>query len=281
MYRLVASDMDETFLDGRHEIPEANVVALRRMRDAGVLFVPSSGRPYPSIMGNFEHVDQALMEGAYVISFNGGFINRYGEVRPLCTSHIDREVAEDLYRRGVKLGIPQHVYNDEGRMVIVDADASEYGYVSSVPGVEFVSSSEYPTIASLFGDGDVVKTLYVNPDLGKLREMGDALAPELATHGVSVTYSSGRYLEFVEAGVDKGTGLVRLAGLLGIPVEQTIGVGDSANDLAMIKAAGLGVGVANVTDDVRPFCDVVLDTTGAEGAFGELFDRCIAPGAQA
>ena len=41
---------------------------------------------------------------------------------------------------------------------------------------------------------------------------------------------------------------------------QAIAVGDSSNDLAMIRAAGLGVGVANVTDDVRPYCDVVLET---------------------
>ena len=44
MYRLVASDMDETFLDADHAIPEANLRALRRMRELGVLFVPSSGR---------------------------------------------------------------------------------------------------------------------------------------------------------------------------------------------------------------------------------------------
>ncbi len=45
MYKLIASDMDETFLDGTHSIPAANVEALRRLRELGVLFVPSSGRP--------------------------------------------------------------------------------------------------------------------------------------------------------------------------------------------------------------------------------------------
>ena len=43
MYKLIASDMDETFLDGAHRIPAANVDALRRLRELGVLFVPSSG----------------------------------------------------------------------------------------------------------------------------------------------------------------------------------------------------------------------------------------------
>lgn len=46
MYRLVASDMDETFLDSNHAIPEANIRALKRMKELGVLLVPSSGRWY-------------------------------------------------------------------------------------------------------------------------------------------------------------------------------------------------------------------------------------------
>ena len=47
MYRLVASDMDETFLDSNHAIPEANIRALKRMKGlGGVLLVPSSGRWY-------------------------------------------------------------------------------------------------------------------------------------------------------------------------------------------------------------------------------------------
>lgn len=44
MYRLVASDMDETFLDADHAIPASNLQALKRMRELDVLFVPSSGR---------------------------------------------------------------------------------------------------------------------------------------------------------------------------------------------------------------------------------------------
>ncbi len=79
------------------------------------------------------------------------------------------------------------------------------------------------------------------------------------------------------AGVDKGTGLTRLAEMLGIPMSQVIAVGDSSNDLAMIRASGLGVGVANVTDDVRPYCDVVLETAGTDGAFTEIVERFLEP----
>lgn len=79
MYRLVASDMDETFLDADHAIPASNLRALKRMRELGVLFVPSSGRWYSSIMDNFSGEAHELIENGYVLSYNGGFINRVGD----------------------------------------------------------------------------------------------------------------------------------------------------------------------------------------------------------
>ena len=41
----------------------------------------------------------------------------------------------------------------------------------------------------------------------------------------------------------------------------------------MIQAAGLGVGVANASDDIRPACDLILDATADDGAFPELLRR--------
>ena len=47
MYRLVASDMDETFLNQEHKIPQANIDAIAEMRSKGVLFVRKSSSQAP------------------------------------------------------------------------------------------------------------------------------------------------------------------------------------------------------------------------------------------
>lgn len=275
-YDLVVSDMDETFLDNDHRIPAANVDALRRMRELGVLFVPSSGRPYASIVENFAAAGREVMEameGSYVISFNGGFINRFGDPEPLSTCSIDREAAEDLYRRGIELGVCQHVYVPSGRIIALDADDAERSRIASVAGVEFASSADHTNLSSLIGDDPVVKMIYELDDFPGLRRLGDEIGPSMAPHGIDVTYSSNRYLELVRAGVDKGTGLARLADMLGIPLARTIAVGDSANDASMVHIAGLGAGVANATDDLRPVCDVILASSNADGALAEILDR--------
>ena len=45
----------------------------------------------------------------------------------------------------------------------------------------------------------------------------------------------------------------------------------------MIEVAGLGLGVANVTPDVRPSCDAVLETTGMAGALPEVISHFVEP----
>ena len=272
VYRLVASDMDETFLDSNHAIPPANLRALRRMRELGVLFVPSSGRWYSSIMDNFPGEARELLEGSYVLSYNGGFINRVGDPEPLTTCGLSRACAEELYARGRELGLAMHINVADGHVFVPDADDDERAYLASISGVTHVNSKDHPDLSFLEGR-DIVKILYVNRDFDALQELGASLAPVAERLGVEVTFSSKRYLEFMPAGMNKGTGLARLAEMLEIPLSEVIAVGDSANDLSMIQAAGLGVGVANATDDVRPSCDVVLDTTGMDGAFEELVER--------
>ena len=266
MYKLVATDMDETFLDHDHQIPEANIRAMQRMKELGVLFVPSSGRWYSSIMDNFAHLDPALLEGSYVISYNGGFINRVGDPNPLTSCGIGRACAEELYALGRELGKCMHVNVADGHVFVCDAPEAERTYLEKISGVTHFSSAEH-TDLSFLDSRDIVKLIFMDPDFEGLQQLGRELEPMAQRLGVEITFSSKRYLEFMPAGIDKGYGLKKLAEMLGIPMDQVIGVGDSANDLAMIKAAGLGVGVANVTDDVRPYCDIVLESTGDDGAF--------------
>jgi phosphoglycolate phosphatase (TIGR01487 family) len=65
------------------------------------------------------------------------------------------------------------------------------------------------------------------------------------------------------SGVSKATGLEAALEALGLKAQETIGVGDAENDLAMLKMCGLGVAVANALDTVKAAADWV--TPGARG----------------
>lgn len=277
MYKLVASDMDDTFLGHGHTVIPANAEALRRMRELGILFVPASGRPYPSVMSNLDEIEDVL-EGSYVISLNGEFINRAGDPEPIFGSEMDRAAAEDIWAHGRELGLCMHIYTASGTYFVANLSEEEREWIKGLGDI--IDLGPAPADFSFAGDDPVVKLLYQSEDFGYLQRLGAQMAAsELDAGKIAITYSSNRYLEFMPAGISKGTGLIKLAGYLGIDMGETVGVGDAANDVEMIRAAGLGVGVANASADLVPFCDVVLKTDAYAGAFPELVEEYLEPAA--
>jgi len=56
-----------------------------------------------------------------------------------------------------------------------------------------------------------------------------------------------------------------LSDYLAIPRSQIIAVGDSLNDVSMIRYAGLGVAMGNADERVMPWADYVAPTNDESG----------------
>jgi len=64
--------------------------------------------------------------------------------------------------------------------------------------------------------------------------------------------------------INKGTGLRRVAELMGLDARDFVALGDSPNDIEMLKAAGFGVAVGNAHPALKKAADMV--TEGEHGA---------------
>ena len=74
-------------------------------------------------------------------------------------------------------------------------------------------------------------------------------------------------------GTSKATGIKNFMEIVGAPLCDTIAVGDSGNDLEMIKFAEIGVAMGNASDDVKALADLVttdIDDNGIYNAFVRL-----------
>ena len=272
MYRIVATDMDETFLDHSHSVPQANIDAILAMRERGVLFVPASGRAYGSIMDSLHDLPPACLEGSYVISYNGGCINRVGKDEPIVSHRIDFDVVERLFAYAVDAGeIGMHIYTVAGDVWGWGLTDSELAYLDGHMDIQVFEGDSIEFLR----DVPLSKCLYVYENLDLLHELALAMDPAL-TEGLSTTFSSGRYYEFNPAGVDKGSGIRALADLLGVDMADVIACGDSANDMAMLEAAGLGVVVSNATPDAVAVADYRAEASCDDGVFAEVYERFIA-----
>ena len=74
------------------------------------------------------------------------------------------------------------------------------------------------------------------------------------------------------AGVDKGEALLTLADRLGIPRAQTLAVGDSENDRAMLEKAGVAAVMANGMPQIKALADLVTTVDCNHDGVAEVFE---------
>lgn len=79
--------------------------------------------------------------------------------------------------------------------------------------------------------------------------------------------------ELINRAFDKGRGVLRVCAYLGIPVEDTVGFGDSMNDLEMIRTVGTSVCMANGSRALQEQSDIICPAVTEDGiakAFKDL-----------
>lgn len=71
--------------------------------------------------------------------------------------------------------------------------------------------------------------------------------------------------EVMRNGSTKGDAVRYLANYFGIDKEEVMCIGDSENDLSMIKYAGTGIAMGNASEDIKSVADYVTDTNVNDG----------------
>lgn len=269
MYKIIACDLDETLLTTTdRKVSAKNVAAVKAAREHGVKFVVATGRGFPSVSGTLDELGLLDLPNEYVISFNGGAITENRGNRLLHCVDMPFETVKKLFDRAETFDLGAHIYTLDtvygyrftdneraylaGRMAVVERDDWD---------MDFLRGEK------------IIKVLFVNPDQNYLWRMEREFAD--LTADLTVSFSSNRYIEFSPRGVDKGTGLLKLAEIINVKPEDTIAIGDNFNDLSMIRAAGLGVGVANCVDGIKQDCNYITAATCDEGAVAEVINKFI------
>ena len=78
--------------------------------------------------------------------------------------------------------------------------------------------------------------------------------------------------ELINRAFDKGRGVLRVCEHLGIPVEDTIGFGDSMNDLEMIRTVAVSVCMDNGSKALKEESDIVCPAVTEDGLLKAFID---------
>lgn len=82
---------------------------------------------------------------------------------------------------------------------------------------------------------------------------------------LSIVRSHAFFVEALSPRATKGQALAFLADQFGIPQAETLAIGDSGNDISMIRWAGLGIAMGNATPDVQAAADWVAPSVEEHG----------------
>lgn len=237
--RLIALDVDGTLLDPESRLPEARVAALRALREAEITAILVTGKTWPSVRDIWR---RCALEGPHVCC-NGSAVVTADE-RLLAVTGLEPGAVDEVTAALLERDLAYAVYLDDGTSV---TDRTHPGTAA----IEALGEAG-PAVAPA-GDRRVLKILAV---VGE--QMEDGLRG-VAADRARVQRTNPRFLEWNPASVDKGTGLVQVADLLGIPMDEVVAVGDAENDLPMFAAAGRSVAVSGAMPRAVAAADLHLD----------------------
>jgi hydroxymethylpyrimidine pyrophosphatase-like HAD family hydrolase len=92
---------------------------------------------------------------------------------------------------------------------------------------------------------------------------------------VTLFTSKPYFLEILPQATDKGTALAWVAGKAGVLRESVLAIGDSMNDEAMIRWAGVGVAMINGDDRIKNIAAMVTDKSNDDDGIADLIERYI------
>ncbi len=255
--RLVASDLDGTFLSPDGTVSDENRAGVLAAQQAGAYVVFVTGRPvrWLDVVQDLPGVHPT------VIASNGAVLYDLGSGEVLDRICLSTDAALDAVER-LRRAVPDVSFAFES--------GTRFGYEPS-----------YTTWAPDDGDDPAifsgpVEEIAVGEDFVKLLVQSrsvtaDALLDRVrATLGdrLNATHSATRDYGLVEVsapGVHKGAMLARLCERLGIPARDVAAFGDMPNDVDMLHWAGRPHVVANAHERLRRFGFPVVPSNADSG----------------
>lgn len=224
-YKLLALDLDGTLLNDRSEISETNAKWVKRAAEAGITVCVSTGRGFVSAL---PFAEQLGLETP-MITVNGGEI----WTKP-----------HSLHRRTL-------LDADKVMKLHVIAERHNEAWFWAYSTKDIYNKERWVDDTS---SHDWLKFGYYTEDSALL---GSILEQVRAIEGLELSNSSPFNIEINPKGISKASALREVCRMKGFDMSEVVAAGDSLNDIAAIREAGLGVAMGNAQDEVKAAADVV------------------------
>ncbi len=234
MSKLILFDIDGTLVSystNPGHIPDATKQAVDMLKQSGHKLAVATGRSLLTarpVMEQLGITHAVLCGGAHVVSGS----------RLVLLERLEKEIADRVARRSMELGCSVFACSDRA-IFLGNCDEESWDYVRSQSG-----------------DKEAAQPIGRMKDICMMSIYGEKLPEANLMQGCSITQYH-HALEVRAPGVTKASGMAVLARFLGIPIHDTVAVGDNENDVEILGSAGVGIAVGGSSRGAREAADIL------------------------
>lgn len=273
--KLIALDMDGTLLNHHHTISPSNAEAIRRAQSSGIHVVVATGRSYqeahPLIQEAGLHCPFLCVNGADIRTAEGKRIAHF----PLSLTQY-QQIA-DVLKKG---NVYYEVYTEEGTLT-EDREKALSFLKAYFTGTKLEQDPVHlHTLAEdRFATGAVrliesYDQYFSEQKAPIFKIMGYSLDPSNLSWtkeelqqlpGLAISSSAPINLEVNSVQAQKGNAVQAYADSQGISLAEVMAIGDSFNDLSMMRIVGMPVAMGNAAEEVKAICRFTTKTNEEDG----------------
>ena len=257
--KLVATDMDLTLLADDKSMPEGIGERIDALTEHGIVFCAASGRPALALRQSFprHHADMAI------VADNGASVYLRDEL--VYRDFIERELWREVLAVAVKTPrcVPVLCAFDDAYVLERDRGHED------VVGIYYRSITYVDSFEGLDVDSNKISIYF--PAWDSKKNLDEVFAPAFGTR-LYLTCAGDEWLDFMNIGIDKGSGIRHLVEHLGIDLADVAAFGDTYNDIPMLDIVGHSYVMGNAAEHMHAHGKFLAPTNNEAGVIDRIVE---------
>jgi Cof subfamily protein (haloacid dehalogenase superfamily) len=264
--RILALDLDDTLLRSDLSVSFRTRNVIKKAAAQGVVVVLASSR-VPAVMDRFSRLLGMHKKPGYLICNNGTIVQESHTGNRISETLLNSAAALAVYDLAVAEGFAVQLYEED--VMYVSRDNEYTRYDEKLTGLRQVVVENF---RDMIEEGCYKLLIPGDPML--LQPLESIIRTYLG-NDITLFASKSYFLEVLPKGTDKGTALALIAEKLGIGREAVLAIGDSLNDEAMIRWAGMGVAMVNGDDRIKNIASLVTEKSNDDDGVAEVIEKYV------
>ena len=254
---LIVSDIDGTILTSENALlPSTEEIVREVINDPQCNFTFSTGRAFPMVQPMVEFFKLKIP-----FIYSSGAIYDPIKKEVISAHPIGMQKIEKVEKIAEKFKVGMIFHTESGMYCRVnDADWETINSLEWIKGKKEDHAYRIQNYKTEIPEAVIRLDIFADVDWldGIWQEVVDTIAD---VYPVKMK----RSIEISQNGIHKGSALMRMSQILDIPLEKIMTVGDSANDVPLLLAAGYSVAMETAPEELKEVADMVVPSANENG----------------